>query len=112
MARTCTDLVRRLTAALLLCAQAARIWVVGRESLPVSAFTRVQYTASDRRLVGSGEYAYVPSARLERISILGVASAPTEVTVNGQVVAFSYVDRTLALTGLQLSPSAALVVTW
>jgi hypothetical protein len=76
------------------------------------AQTRIQYTATGRRLTATGSYGYATGPVLARISVLGVSPAPTTVTVNGAAVPFTYTGQLLQLTSLTLSMNADFVVAW
>ena len=84
------------------------------ESLQVQAATRITYAAANRRLEATGTFGYTTVPTLNRVTVLGVSPAPTQVVLDGAAVPFSYDgDRlVLAVDGLSVSMNAPFTLAW
>jgi len=80
----------------------------------VQAATHIIYTAVNRRLEATGTFGYTTVPTLNQVTVLGVSPAPTQVTLDGAGVPFSYDGDRLVLTvdGLGVSMNAPFTLAW
>lgn len=85
-----------------------QIYVDDGESIVPPATLLVDLTASNGSLYASSRGLYEDTNSLANVTVMGVQSQPSSVTLNGQTVSFSYngTSKVLGLKGLQSATSS------
>lgn len=84
------------------------LYVDDGESISPNATLMVDFTVANNKLYASTRGTYVDTNALANVTVLGVQSAPSNVTLNGQGVGFEYnaTSKVLSCKGLQDCTSA------
>jgi len=75
-------------------------------------FSEIEYTVKNGTLTATGSYNYNEAQKLHEITVLGVSTKPSSVTVNNAKVEFTFNKNELIIKNLSIDMNSDFTVTW